>query len=352
MNRFFVIYFFILFYTVSLSAQTATLTIGTEPVCAGQEVLIPVNALNLVNVGAISLHINFDTTALTYISLENINPQLAGMSYNYTSNPPEISFAWSNINPANFQQAKFFDIKFHVITENTPILFKTDSNGCEISNGSIPPQVITTSFVNGGVYPGIPLIVSQTPDTTVKAGMNAMFNVISYNANEFNWRESRDNGLHWTALQDGGKYSGTHSYKLTITQVPASFNNYKYGCTLIQAQCSKESNPSKLTIDSLTGFSEVVPPEFTLNQNQPNPFSISTTIEYGLPEIGIVKIKIYDSFGKQISTLVNTIQFKGRHMVEFDAEEFPSGLYFYVLEYNNKNIVYHTSYKKMVKMSP
>ena len=350
MTRFIVIFFFILFYTVSLPAQTATLTIGTEPVCAGQEVLIPVNALNLVNVGAVSLHINFDTTALTYISLENINPQLAGMSYNYASIPPEISFAWSNINPANFQQAKFFDIKFHVITINTPILFRTGINGCEISNGSLPPEVITTNFVNGGVYPGIPMIVSQTQDTSVKAGMNAMFNVISYNTNQYYWKESHDNGIHWTTLQDGGKYSGTHSYKLTITQVPASFDFYTYGCTLVQAQCSVQSNPSKLTVDSLLGIPEAIPPDFTLNQNQPNPFSVSTAIEYRLPEMGIVKIKIFDSFGKQVSTLVNAVQFKGRHSVELDAAEYLNGLYFYVLEFNNKNINY-TSYKKMVKIS-
>jgi hypothetical protein len=351
MNRFFSILFITLFYAVSLSAQTATLTLGTEPVCAGQEVLIPVNALNLVNVGAVSLHINFDATALTYLSVENINTQLAGMSYNYTSNPAQISFAWSNLTPANFQQTKFFDIRFRVITENTALSFKTDSNGCEISNGSIPPEVITTSFLNGGVYPGKPVIVSQTHDTTVRTGWNAMFNVISQNTNTYTWKESRDHGIHWTALEDGGKYTGTHSYKLTITQVPASYNFYLYGCTLVQAQCMTESNTVKLTIDSLTGFSEVVPTMFTLKQNQPNPFSFSTTIEYSLPEMGVVKIKIFESFGKQISTLVNALQTKGWHSVDFDSADMPSGLYFYVLEYTAKNIEYRSDYKKMVKMS-
>ena len=67
--------------------------------------------------------------------------------------------------------------------------------------------------------------------------------------------------------------------------------------------------------------------------------------------MGIVKIKIFDSFGKQVATLVNAIQFKGRHSVELDAAEYPCGLYFYVLEFNNKNILYYTNYKKMVKTS-
>jgi hypothetical protein len=352
MTRILLQFFIIFFLTVSLSAQTATLTLGNEPVCAGQEVLIPVDASNLLNVGAISLTISFDTTVLTYISLENINPQLAGMSFNYISDPPEISFAWSNINPANFPQAKFFDIKFHVITEYTPINFKTDNNGCEISDASLPPVEISTSFVNGGIYSGRPSIVSQTHDTTVKAGWNASFNVISNNTNEFTWNESRDNGLHWSTLQDGLKYSGTHTYKMTISQVSPAFNLYRYSCTLVHAECTAESNPSKLTIDSITGIPEVNATVLKLYQNEPNPFALSTLIEYSLPGPGIAKIKIFDSFGKQIKTIVNTNQGMGIHKVELEDNELPGGLYFYTLEYINNSISYNTSYNKMVKMSP
>ncbi|HPC35159.1 MAG TPA: choice-of-anchor Q domain-containing protein [Candidatus Marinimicrobia bacterium] len=55
----------------------------------------------------------------------------------------------------------------------------------------------------------------------------------------------------------------------------------------------------------------VEPKEFTLLQNYPNPFNPVTTIKYGIPEAGVVRIIIYNISGQKIIELVNITQNPG-----------------------------------------
>lgn len=68
--------------------------------------------------------------------------------------------------------------------------------------------------------------------------------------------------------------------------------------------------------------------EYLLKQNYPNPFNPSTKIEYSLPEANNVELKIYDSLGKQVTVLVNEFKSAGSYMVEFNAVDLASGIYF------------------------
>jgi hypothetical protein len=78
-----------------------------------------------------------------------------------------------------------------------------------------------------------------------------------------------------------------------------------------------------------------VPHEYALKQNYPNPFNPTTTIEYSLPDAGIVKVTIYNVLGQEISILVNQFKTQGVHKITFDAKNLPSGIYFYKMESNN-----------------
>ncbi len=78
--------------------------------------------------------------------------------------------------------------------------------------------------------------------------------------------------------------------------------------------------------------------DFELYQNYPNPFNPSTILSYNLNKDGFVNLKVYDLFGKEITTLVNEYQKEGKHEIEFDAVKFnlSSGTYFYTIDFNGK----------------
>jgi tRNA threonylcarbamoyladenosine modification (KEOPS) complex Pcc1 subunit len=75
-----------------------------------------------------------------------------------------------------------------------------------------------------------------------------------------------------------------------------------------------------------------VPTVYTLLQNYPNPFNPTTTIQYGIPSSGFVTLKIYNTLGQEIMTLVNGEQHQGYYTASFNASALPSGLYFYRLQ--------------------
>lgn len=84
------------------------------------------------------------------------------------------------------------------------------------------------------------------------------------------------------------------------------------------------------TVDNL-------PEKYNLSQNYPNPFNPVTNIKFDLPKGSFVTLKVYDITGKESATLVNEIKAKGSYLVDFNATNLSSGIYFYRLETNDFN---------------
>jgi hypothetical protein len=72
-----------------------------------------------------------------------------------------------------------------------------------------------------------------------------------------------------------------------------------------------------------------LPHSFDLPQNSPNPFSGATEISYVLPQACHVKLEVYNSLGQVVETVVDSYQDVGRKVIEWDAGDLPSGIYFY-----------------------
>jgi len=78
-------------------------------------------------------------------------------------------------------------------------------------------------------------------------------------------------------------------------------------------------------------FNYTTPKEFRLEQNFPNPFNPTTTVQYQLPTDARVILKIYDILGSEVATLVNEEQEAGYKEVKFNGSIFASGMYIYRL---------------------
>jgi hypothetical protein len=71
---------------------------------------------------------------------------------------------------------------------------------------------------------------------------------------------------------------------------------------------------------------------YELSQNYPNPFNPVTQIQYSLEKSSNVTLRVFDILGREVATLINENQNAGRHVVDFDASNFASGIYLYRLE--------------------
>lgn len=304
-----------------MSAQT--ITIPSAEVCAAQEVLLPVTGASMMNVGAITLYIGFDTTLLTFISIENIDPQLMGMSTNMMTIPSQLAFAWSSTSPINFQSGTMFEVRFSAHGQTAPVFFNP---GCEVSDSS--GIIIPVLLTNGAVAFDLPDITIQPKDTTVTEGGQALFTVVASNTISYSWQESPDNGNTWIPLEDGGIYSGCHSPELTVSQVPLSFNNNLYQCALRSSNCLIVSEPATLLVDELT--SSVFPGRPSINGLliSPVPFSRFTTVNFTMPEIGNAMIRVMNCTGQLVTEISLPSQSGGTHNIELNTSDWRPGIYF------------------------
>jgi hypothetical protein len=83
--------------------------------------------------------------------------------------------------------------------------------------------------------------------------------------------------------------------------------------------------------DGISIISELIPSEFKLSQNYPNPFNPTTNFEFQIAKQGFTALKIYDILGREVTSLVNEELKAGTYKAVWNAETYPSGIYFAVL---------------------
>ncbi len=86
-----------------------------------------------------------------------------------------------------------------------------------------------------------------------------------------------------------------------------------------------------------------LPENYVLLQNYPNPFNPTTRIRFLIRQRGLVSLKVYNTLGQVVKTLVYQTLPPGRYEIPFDGSELSSGVYLYRLKVNG-----FTDVKKMV----
>ncbi len=109
---------------------------------------------------------------------------------------------------------------------------------------------------------------------------------------------------HSYSYSDNNIFSGKYKYRLKQIDFNGSYNYSK--------EIEVQINP---------------PNKYSLEQNYPNPFNPVTTIIYQLPVKGIIILKIYNTLGQEIETLVNAEKPAGIYKINFDGSNFASGVY-------------------------
>ena len=79
------------------------------------------------------------------------------------------------------------------------------------------------------------------------------------------------------------------------------------------------------------GDRSVKPNNFTLKSLYPNPFNPYLTIQLQINEQANLTIEIFDLHGRKIETLINDLNVIGNHEFTCNANDHPSGMYFFKL---------------------
>ncbi|MDZ7303189.1 MAG: FG-GAP-like repeat-containing protein [candidate division KSB1 bacterium] len=137
------------------------------------------------------------------------------------------------------------------------------------------------------------------------------------------WKGSEDDAIDNTSL-------GVNSFNIFV---------FEWG------DSTKSIDLKALATGVETGQWQVITPEdYELAQNYPNPFgrlplNPSTTIEFTLPLQKLISLRIYDTLGREVRTLIAQAEYgAGRHAVLWDGKdnagrEVASGQYIYRLEF-------------------
>jgi hypothetical protein len=96
-------------------------------------------------------------------------------------------------------------------------------------------------------------------------------------------------------------------------------------------------NTAKINQGAVTSLNDdkATPDVFVLEQNYPNPFNPSTTIKFSLAEPSKTIIKVYNTVGSEVATLLDEVKQPGTYEVNFNATGLSSGAYFFSVQTDN-----------------
>ncbi len=94
------------------------------------------------------------------------------------------------------------------------------------------------------------------------------------------------------------------------------------------------TNPSsaKLVLRVSSSEEQIIPAIYSLSQCYPNPFNPTTIIGYSLPVNAMITLRVFNTLGQVVATLVNEVQDAGFKSLTFNGSNLPSGVYYYKLQ--------------------
>jgi hypothetical protein len=169
------------------------------------------------------------------------------------------------------------------------------------------------------------VIISWTTETELN---NAGFNIFRSKQEESGFEK-----INESMIQAQGDATSGATY--TFVDKPDEAGNFYYKLQDVSLDgATKFHGTIFLGLTSVAYKKYLIPKEYSLSQNFPNPFNPVTTIEFGLPNPSKVEITIYDIRGRLVRHLISEQRRAGYHWIKWDSRDdygikVSSGIYFY-----------------------
>jgi len=117
------------------------------------------------------------------------------------------------------------------------------------------------------------------------------------------------------------------SQEVIFALVGASGDSLAEAVDNLFTKVDKIRHYANVTLD-IEKKTDLMPMGFTLKQPFPNPFNPTTTVEFSIPQSGVISLDVYDVLGRQVDSILNKYRNVGHHKVQWNASNVPSGIYF------------------------
>ena len=133
-----------------------------------------------------------------------------------------------------------------------------------------------------------------------------------------------------TEIGDYRMWIGSGPFTLKQGNTKFVYFAFVAGTDLANLQANADAAAQKYQhIITDVGENEVLPTQFGLSQNYPDPFNPTTLINYQIPKGSNVILEIFDVLGRRVKVLVDEYKNAGNYKIEFNAKSLSSGTYFY-----------------------
>lgn len=153
-------------------------------------------------------------------------------------------------------------------------------------------------------------------------------------------------GVIPASVTSGQNFSQTYSYTL-----PSGWNAshvsivafVSYYATSVNSRSVLNANKVYLGQSTATGVNENSPNSVEVKQNSPNPFRNVTALPFTLNVTDNVSIKVYNTFGQLVNTVVDTKLAPGEHTFYWsgddnDGNEVAAGVYYYTISTSTQQV--------------
>jgi photosystem II stability/assembly factor-like uncharacterized protein len=235
-------------------------------------------------------------------------------------------------------------------TNNNRIYYSTDfGSSWNVQNTSPEINTYSVSFQGPaeqyGLAGGTTLLLTSNSGQnwqTISAPGSGIFNgtILSYAYATIAWYIRSSNNIYYSFPPFTNWNVGYTAPAGTYNHISLSRATYAYGPGMIFAVRSNGGiSRGNFTFEGVRILSNEIPASFKLSQNYPNPFNPVTKIKLEIPHLknnsagevrgSLIQIKIYNSLGQEVETVLDQITQPGIYEAEWNGSNYPSGVYYY-----------------------
>ncbi len=203
----------------------------------------------------------------------------------------------------------------------------------------------------------IPYLANQIPNQSDSVGVQFTYQIPDTTFVD----DDGNNTLTYAATLSGGgalpAWLNFNPSTRTFSGTPVAVGTSNIKVTVTDNDSAKASCEFALNVYPHTAINpkgEQIVSEYKLFQNYPNPFNPSTVISYSVLRNSFVSVKVYNILGKEIATLVNSVQTSGMYNVTLNSNtlNLASGVYVYIFtaaETNTNKVYRETKVMNYIK---